>query len=407
MGVAAVSLMPQIIRGGDSNAMRLTPAREIEAKVRESRPLLGCKIPADLASRFGTTHYDGHYHLTNKPFIVEGAEKMHELGMRVAKFWLHEANLAGYGYNSRLSAAIGKRMVDVLRHEEYMAALAMPFSTVMLEVFPLLGAKNSFFEGESTFADEEEQFYEVTLHLLKTYAKREVTFILQNWEGDWMLRRSEGGTWGNVPEAEVQRRCEAFAQWLAARQRGVERARKEVERSRCRVFHAAEVNKVWEGAKGVATVMTHVLPQVSVDLVSWSCYDGLSSPVALWQGIELLRHYMRPSPTFGKNAVYIGEVGKPENLGATENELTEFWDWFTGTAFALKLPWFVHWELYCNEPKDGTKWDRRPRKAEELRGFWLVKPDGSLSHSGKYFTSLLQHAGDRLPKAQLRQSSQK
>jgi hypothetical protein len=107
------------------------------------------------------------------------------------------------------------------------------------------------------------------------------------------------------------------------------------------------------------------------------------------------------APEFGKNAVYIGEVGKTENLGATPDEITEFWDWFLGASFALELPWIVHWELYCNEPKDGTKSDRRPRKADELRGFWLIKPDGSLGYAGKYFTSLLQNAGGRLPKQQL------
>ena len=40
--------------------------------------------------------------------------------------------------------------------------------------------------------------------------------------------------------------------------------------------------------------------------------------------------------------------------------------------------------------------DRTPRKAEDLRGFWFLRPDGSLSHSGKYLTTLLQHAGGKL-----------
>jgi hypothetical protein len=105
---------------------------------------------------------------------------------------------------------------------------------------------------------------------------------------------------------------------------------------------------------------------------------------------------MRPSPTFGNNAVYIGEIGKPENE-AKEADIIEWWDRAMGVFFALEIPWIVHWELYCNEPKDGTKSDRRPRRAEDLRGFWLVKPDGELSHSGKYLTMLLQHAGKRLP----------
>lgn len=385
-------------RAAEESGVKLTPAAEIEDRVRQARPMLGRVIPNDLANRLGTTHYDGHYHLTNKPFIIEGAEKIHELGMNVGKFWLHEDNLPGYGYNSKLKEALGSgRLVDVLKHEEYVAALAVPFKTVMLEVFPLVGSKDSFFEGENTFADEEGQFYEVAAYLLKTYAERDITFILQHWEGDWMLRRAEGGTWEKVPAKEVQRRCDAFIRFLTVRQRGVERARKEAKDSRCKVYHAAEVNRVWDGTKGLATLTTHVLPHVTLDLVSWSSYDGMNSAVTAWQGVELIRQHMRPSPTFGKNAVYIGEIGKPENED-TKQSIVEWWDRCMGVVFAMDLPWIVHWELYCNEPRKGDKEDRRPRSADEMRGFWFVRPDGTLGYAGEYLANLLQHAGQRLTK---------
>ncbi|MGN6644565.1 MAG: hypothetical protein ACTHKU_16355, partial [Verrucomicrobiota bacterium] len=220
---------------------------------------------------------------------------------------------------------------------------------------------------------------------------------LQNWEGDWMLRRAEGGTWDKVPAGEVKRRCDAFIRLLGARQRGMERARREAGSTRCQVYHAAEVNRVWDGAKGLATLTTKVLPHVTVDLVSWSSYDGMNSAVAAWQGVELIRAHMRPSPVFGQNAVYIGEIGKPENEDAKEN-IIEWWDRAMGVVLAMNLPWIVHWELYCNEPRDGTKNDRRPRKADEMRGFWFVRPDGALGYAGQYLTELLQHAGRRLPK---------
>jgi len=42
----------------------LTPPEEIESRVKAARPLLGGTIPADLAHRLGTTHYDGQYSLT-------------------------------------------------------------------------------------------------------------------------------------------------------------------------------------------------------------------------------------------------------------------------------------------------------------------------------------------------------
>ena len=376
--------------------IKLTPAAEIEERVRKARPLLGGKIPADLADRLGATHYDGHYFLTDKPYLVEGAEAIHRLGMNVAKFWLREDKLPGYDYNSDWQIPLDARLVDVLQHKYYVEALALPFRAIAFEVFPL-SHKAGYLDYESDFADEEKQFHEVAVYLLKTYAARDITFILQHWEGDWMLRGKEGKTWSTLPADELKRRCDGFVRFLAARQRGVERARREAGTTRAKVYHAAEVNRVWDGTKGIPTLTTHVLPHVALDLVSWSSYDGMDSVVNAWQGIELIRQHIKPSPAFGKPVVYIGEIGKPENTGATKKEIVEWWDRALGVFFALEIPWIINWELYCNEPKDGTKADRRTRKAEELRGFWLIRPDGSLSYSAEYLVSLLKNAGGRLP----------
>jgi hypothetical protein len=375
----------------------LTPAAEVRERVRAARPLMGGKIPVDLKHVLGTTHYDGRYRLTDKPYLVEGAEKIHELGMGVAKLWLSEDKLPGYAYGSDWGDALNGDLVNVLKHPYYREALALPFSTVMLEVFPLVGEKATFFAGENDFTDEERQFHAVAVHLFQTYAERDITFILQNWEGDWMLRREEGGTWGDVPAAEVDRRCDAFIRFLTARQRGVDRARAEHgAKSRCKVWHAAEVNRVWDTVKGLPTLTNRVLPHVAVDLVSWSSYDGMSDEVATWHGVELIRKHMRPSPTFGDKAVYIGEIGKPEK-GVPREQIVEFWDRAMGVFLAMDIPWIVHWELYCNEPADGTKPDRRLRREEEMRGFWWLKPDGTPGHGGEYLNRLLAHAGGRLP----------
>lgn len=381
----------------ETPSIRLTPEAEILSRVEAARPLRGGGIPADLKDRLGTTHYDGHYHLTDKPFLVEGADLIHELGMRVAKFWLHESDLPGYGYNSDWGKSRVGDLADRLKHPYYVQALSHPFSTILLEVFPLQGDKKSFFLGQKDFSAEEKQFYEVGKYLLETYRNRPVRFILQNWEGDWMLRHSEGGTWGQVPAEEVDRRCAAFVEFVEARQRGVERARQDVPGSQAKVFHAVEVNRVWDGMEGIATLTTRVLPKVKVDLVSWSCYDGLETPVKTWQGIEILRQSMQPSPTFGTNAVYVGEVGLPEN-GMEKSKVVDFWDRTMGVFLAMELPLIVHWELYCNEPKDGTKELRHPRREEEMKGFWWIKPDGQPGFGGKYLNALLQHAGKVLPK---------
>ncbi len=392
--IASLAFVAAAAQGSDKTV--LTPEAEIKAKVEAARPLHGATIPADLKNRLGTTHYDGHYHRTDKPFLIEGADEIQRLGLNVAKFWLHESDLPGYGYNSDWGIPLGRDLVNVLNHPYYKQALSHPFTTVIFEVFPLVGDKSNFFTGESDFADEEKEFYGIATYLLKAYADRDITFILQNWEGDWVLRRKDWTTWHKVPPEEVDRRCKEFVKFLAARQRGVERARQEAGKTKAKVYHAAEVNRVWDGMDGMATLTTRVLPNVTVDLVSWSCYDGLGSAVRLWQGIEIIRQSMRPSPTFGNNAVFIGEIGRPE-AGLKERDVVDFWDECMGVVFAMKIPLVVQWELYCNEPKDGTKQLRHPRHADELKGFWWIRPDGSLSYGGNYLSTLLKFAGGKLP----------
>ena len=54
---ALASLTPANLFAADNPAKAgLTPAAEIEERVRAARPLLGGKIPADLARRLGATH---------------------------------------------------------------------------------------------------------------------------------------------------------------------------------------------------------------------------------------------------------------------------------------------------------------------------------------------------------------
>jgi hypothetical protein len=107
---------------------------------------------------------------------------------------------------------------------------------------------------------------------------------------------------------------------------------------------------------------------------------------------------MLPSPALGGKQVFIGEIGEPENIpNKNEAGVVDLWDRSMAVCFELDIPWIVHWELFCNEPNDGTKPDRRLRKMEELKGFWYVRPDGSLGWGASYLDRLLKHAGKTLP----------
>lgn len=410
MSVAGLAAMGgAAMRGaGVPGAPSPTAEADILAAVNTARPLRGGPIPADIARRLGSAHVGGRYHFTSKPFLVEGAERVHELGLGGIKLWFGNVE-RGYSFNSEWKLPAAYTMAELARHPYFVAAFALPFSAIALEIFAARrtdGTVDLIHPDYDTAADEA-QVYELTRHLLRAYRDREITFLLQNWEGDWMFRGSAREEWMRGEYPQLDARITGFRRWFAARQRGVERARAEVADTRCRVLHAVEVNRVIDSLKGIPTVTTQVLPHIRPDLISWSCYDGLNtgarsadkSAVGIWRGLDLIQHYARTAQqdASGRPAVYIGELGFPENA-TTGGAAVAMMDGALGALIARQIPYVFYWELYCNERKDGT----RPRpvaseRAEELRGFWLVRPDASVSAVGHYFSRLLTHAGGRLP----------
>ena len=382
--------------------IKLTDAATILAAVERHRPSNHAPLPADLAGRLGATHYAGKYFLSDEPYLLEGVASLHGIGFKTVKLWLG-AELPGYAFNSKWDLPKNARLADVVRHEYFKRALEAPFETFIFEIAPV-GRHPVPKDGKALTPDDfkadQEQFEELATHLLDTYGKQPLTFILQHWEGDWMLRGKAGGQWTKetVP-ADAPARVETFAAWLTARQRGVERSRERAGKTTARVLHATEANRVLDSLSGVPTVAKDVLPLVALDLVSWSCYDGMNSDqpaVKTWQGLEILRHYARPSPAGIKNHVYIGEVGIPENEHKPE-AIEKYWDTAMGVFLANDVPWVVVWQLYCNEAKAGVKAEAgKPLRAEDLRGFWLVKPDGSPGVGGQYLGNVLNSAGGKL-----------
>ena len=378
---------------------------EIAAEIERHRPSLGAAIPADIKHRLGATHVDGKYHLTNQPYIIEGARKLDSLGYGILKLWFDAAreNAKGYIYNSQwdLPADITPR--QMAEHPYYKACFDMPFSTIVL-------CHNKRFPGNTTkdlsesFRATENEMYDLARYLLKTYRKRDLTFIIQNWEGDWLLRGGTGpqAQWKkNGPSADYPTRVKNMRGWIEARQKGIARARAEVKRSKCKVLLAVEANKVMDAMAGIPSVASHILPEVEVDMVSWSAYDGVSgNGLKMYKGIDYLRSQLRPTPYMnGKKTVMIGEIGYPENMGnRTKEKVQKMWDTFMAVYLAQDIPYILVWELYCNERKK-DEFDRRPyplETADNLRGFWLIRPDGSESWAQEYLGALLKNAGKKI-----------
>ena len=334
----------------------------------------------------GTTLVRGQYFFTPKPNLIEGAETMLGLGTQVGKFWFEPWRAArDNAWNSRWPAM--KTLRELASCEYWQEVFRMPFAVLMLETHSSGEADWNQDHPAEYYEHITAEWEELVRYLYATHGDRALTIILQNWEGDWQLR--DPGVLWESPPSDWGRRCERLARRLAARQGGVNRGRaKAPAESRLRVVHAAEVNRVVDQWKGIPTMAEHVLPWVEIDLVSYSCYDAMQDGPTLIRAIETIRRFARTGPTFGPGAVYLGEIGIPENV--QPERIAERWDELLGAALAAGVLYVAQWELYCNELDPRTAPYPAPpiRDPRYLRGFWLIRPDGSLSETGAYFRRL-------------------
>jgi hypothetical protein len=361
--------------------------------INAHRPSRLAQLPADFNARFGSTHSDGKYYFSSKPFLIEGAEKLLELGTRLGKFWF-DPQAVGKFYSFNSSWEKHDSLLGLAKSEYFQAVWRLPFKTIMLEANSAVdhgwrrpNLKDEFY---GTVAKE---YYDVTAYFYQIFHDRSITIVLQNWEGDWMLR-GIGEQW-QPPSPDWRERCEQMQRWFAARQAGVSKARAEFgKKSHCTVAHAVEVNRVADAWKGIPTVTRNVLPGVEVDLVSHSAYDGINSgdPLLFWKCLNEIRQYARTGSLFGPGALVVGEYGIPEN--DKPERIWERYDMMLGVMLAMDVRFAAHWDVYCNEfaGKPSAPPPTPVRDSKLMRGFWLVKPDGSLSEGGKYFHKMWTRA---------------
>jgi len=241
--------------------------------------------------------------------------------------------------------------------------------------------------------DEQKQFYELTKYLLTTCKGTGKTFVLQHWEGDWLIRGNYDKNADPTPKA-----ISGMIGWLNARQEGVNQARKEVGTDGVWVYHAAEVNRVVSTMKqGRPNMVDKVLSHTQLDLVSYSAWDATAeysgNSQILREALDFIAKNTPDSVEFGNRNVYLGEFGMPENNHPSD-KIQKVIPGAVETALNWGCPYIVYWQLYCNELKD--KQQKPPVKSNDaVRGFWLIRPDGSKAWTWDYFSGLLSQDGQK------------
>jgi len=328
----------------------------------------------------GVSHVAGKYNFTDEDYLNEGADQLHEMGCRVIKVWM-TALERSYPFNSSWPKKIAT-LTEMAKLPYFVNLFNKPFSTFILEAYAPSRKDDYFLDGMSAenVSRERAEFADLTTHLLTTYKDSGKTFILQNWEGDWALR---GGAPGHDPSPTA---VKGMIDWLNARQAGVDEARKKAGGDRgVRVLHAAEVNHIARAIKGEGVTVTNdCLPHTNCDLHSYSAYDV---PTHEPEKFRAALDYLASKAPGGNEKVYVGEYGAPENVVGSAEEQDKRIRSATATAMQWGAKYVVYWELYCNEPKEKLKDGARP-ESKDMRGFWLIRPDGSRPPVTDYFIDL-------------------
>ncbi len=354
----------------------------------------GIQTRKELRDIIGATHVTGRYHLTDKDFLNEGADQILTLGSRVIKIWFygkrHEHPESVYSFNANWPKV--ESLVEGAQLPYFKTLFNKPFTTYVLVVTSLGRPDYYWRDGitEEDQKDEEKQFYELTKYLLTAYCGTGKTFILQHWEGDWMVRKEIDPAIDPTEDA-----LNNMVTWLNARQAGVTKARAEIGCDGVHVYHAAEVNRVVASMnEGRPNMVNKVLPFTHLDLVSYSAWDSAlenwGKPEVFRDALEFIAEKMPDSEAFGDKNVYLGEFGWPENLFGQDNAelgLSQAVD----AALNFGCPYIIYWQLYCNELVD-TKTPLPVKNNHDMKGYWLLKPDGSKSQAWHYFNRLLNES---------------
>jgi hypothetical protein len=323
----------------------------------------------DARDVLGVAHAAGRYNFTEEDYLNEGADRILELGSRVIKVFLVPDNIQGfYRFNSDWSPAT-KDVVELAQRPYFQELFAKPFSTFILVVIPVTGSPQ-FLDGLTPEEAEAErdQMYRLTKYLLATYADSGKTFILQNWEGDHLLRSGLGG--GAKPDAV---RIQGMIDWWNVRQDAVRQARQEVAERRVHVLHAAEVNFVEDARQGKVTATNDVLPFTRCDLYSYSSWDLGFTPKDLIRALDYLESKAPNNKLFGRRNIYLGEYGMSKSHGATEGKRYDRIRQLMEAALGWGVRYAVYWQVFCNEAL--RPYQRRPTN-RDLQGLWLVPPNG-------------------------------
>lgn len=406
----------------------------------------------DIGSILGVTHAAGNYAFDPSVSMVEeGARIISDMGAKVIKLWLSGSVNSNYPYNTDWNAYSPANMVGVLATPYFRNILSMDFETYVFEAMEFdntPGTPSVNYADGMTDAEKEKTeqlFYDLTAYLMRTYNGSHKKFVLQNWEGDnYFGSNAEYGRYvvggkeyhyllSAAPqtleqyeeqEALFQTKRRGIIDWVNARQAGVDRAVSEYGSiSDVDVKHAFEINYValneTERNNYGPMMLEYVVPYTDCDIYSYSCWQCVTTSTSANMAERILKYKEVIGSTYTDiedgqehdrreidgERIMIGEFGTPESEGTESGRPTT-----TGrdgdtsriqrlvtqvqieSALSAGVRYMLYWELFCNEAYGNASNSGMADDNEEVRGFYLIRPDGTYTDTYYYIKSLLSPA---------------
>ena len=251
--------------------------------------------------------------LRGKPALHEAYRIMGDMGSDIVKISLTRRELVKEGLD-----VVGYDTLDtVVKHPHFERILDQPFRVMLLWAH---GGKDGWHTKPLTPQRREslrDEFRRLTEHLLTRYAGSGKTFLIGNWEGDWMAGGQQVENDADLP-AE---RLAAFQEWLDVRTAAIDEAKASMPSRGVAVYSYLEVNHVNRArTRGVKRLVNTVLPRSHVDFVSISSYEmqgyqGWPAPRSedtlrdrAFANLDYVEAHLPPRDVSGKR-VFIGEIG--------------------------------------------------------------------------------------------------
>jgi hypothetical protein len=299
----------------------------------------------------GTNAIGGKYKFTSESKLFEQAQRIRVMGSNILKISLGPNSPKTYDLN--IDKKITTTLDLFLSSPEYKKVFDMDFKYIFSWVHTNTGInwKNGINETQEKLLYDE--MFNFASYLLKEYNNSHKTFLIGNWEGDWMLLPNYNRTM-SPPKEHIQN----MTKWFQIRQKAIDDAKKASGSKNVALYYYVEVNLVLKGLKGENCIASSILSEVNPDMVSYSSYEAIKNRTysekknELERVFDYLEKQLKPKSSLPfSRRVFIGEYGYQANISdpaSFRKQYNETKD-IMKITLELNLPFALHWQMYNNE----------------------------------------------------------